>query len=70
MAIAELSAGELKGVPGHRLRKPLWEAAIDVLLGTAEPRIHVSEMGDAMLDVRSPGSDAPIPAGSVLEQEP
>jgi AcrR family transcriptional regulator len=70
VAIAQLSAGELKGVPGHRLRKPLWEAAIDVLLGTAQPRIHVSEMGDATLDVRSPGSDRPISAGRVLEQEP
>ena len=37
VAIAQLGAGELKGVPGHRLRKPLWEAAIDVLLGTDEP---------------------------------
>ena len=70
VAIAQLGAGELKGVPGHRLRKPLWDAAIDVLLGTDEPRIHVSEGGDATLDVRSSRSGAQIPAGSVLKQEP
>ena len=68
VAIAQLGAGELKGVPGHRLRKPLWEAAIDVLLGTAEPRIHVSEMGDAMFDVRSPRHGAD-PGGQCANAE-
>ena len=67
VAIAQLGAGELKGVPGHRLRKPLWEAAIDVLLGADEPRIHVSEGGDATLDVRSPRSPARDPRWQCAE---
>jgi len=53
LAVCQLGAGELAGVPAHRLRQPLLEAAIDTMVGTNPRSGRVSTSGDVALDLRS-----------------
>ena len=53
LAVCQLGAGELAGVPVHRLRHPLLEAAIDTMVGSDPRSGRVSTRGDVELDLRS-----------------
>jgi AcrR family transcriptional regulator len=52
LAVCQLGAGELAGVPAHRLRQPLLEAAIDTMVGSDPRSGRVSSRGEVALDLR------------------
>jgi AcrR family transcriptional regulator len=52
LAIAQLGVGELKSVPPHRLRRPLVEAAIDALIGSAALAERDAVGEEELIDLR------------------
>jgi AcrR family transcriptional regulator len=52
LAVCQLAAGELSGVPPHRLRQPLLESAIDTMVGPDPRGARVTPSGQVALDLR------------------